>query len=521
MTSPQNTISRRHLLKGSLMTGSSLLIGGSAFSSPGLRTPATRPGMPWGVQLGDWDQRGFTLWSATDRPAEMLVELADNPAFRKAVSYRGSYALEHQDFTARMLIQGAPESDLLHYRVSFRDLNSCGLMSEPFLGTLRPLSSEPSRLRFCFSGDVAGQGWGINPDFGGMRIYDAMLKRQPDFFVHCGDAIYADGPIAAEVILDDGSLWKNIVTEAKSKVAETLTEYRGNYQYNLLDENVRRFAASVPQLVQWDDHETLNNWYPQEILDDARYTEKNLAVLSTRARQAFLEYAPINPTAFANQQIYRSFAYGSLLDVFMLDLRSYRGPNSPNRQPQRSPETDFLGQTQLDWIKQSLLKSKATWKVISSDMPIGLVVADGPTDFENGANGDGPALGRELEIAELLEFIARNNIENVVWITADVHYAAAHYYQPEKAQFKNFKPFWEFVSGPMHAGTFGPNALDNTFGPEVKWKGIPDNLKANRSPVDGFQFFGEIEIDAATRNMTVRQFNLNSVKVYETVLSAQ
>ena len=56
-------------------------------------------------------------------------------------------------------------------------------------------------------------------------------------------------------------MWRNLVTEEKSKVAETLDEFRGNYRYNLLDEHVRRFNAEVPQYVQWDDHEVTNNWF--------------------------------------------------------------------------------------------------------------------------------------------------------------------------------------------------------------------------------------------------------------------
>ena len=83
------------------------------------------------------------------------------------------------------------------------------------------------------------------------------------------------------------------------------------------------------------------------------------------------------------------------------------------------------------------------------------------------AQGDGPPRGRELEIADLLAFIKRAGIRNTVWLTADVHYTAAHYYDPDKAEFQDFEPFWEFVSGPIHAGTFGPNDLDNTFGPQL------------------------------------------------------
>ena len=65
-----------------------------------------------------------------------------------------------------------------------------------------------------------------------------------------------------------------------------------------------------------------------------------------------------------------------------------------------------------------------------------------------------------------------------MWLTADVHYTAAHYYDPNKAQFQDFEPFWEFVSGPLHAGTFGPDALDNTFGPQLRYVKAPAEGRA-------------------------------------------
>ena len=52
-----------------------------------------------------------------------------------------------------------------------------------------------------------------------------------------------------------------------------------------------------------------------------------------------------------------------------------------------------------------------------------------------------------------------------------MHYCAAHHYDPSRATFTEFDPFWEFVAGPLNAGTFGPNALDATFGPEVRFSG--------------------------------------------------
>jgi alkaline phosphatase D len=198
----------------------------------------------------------------------------------------------------------------------------------------------------------------------------------------------------------------------------------------------------------------------------------------------------------------------------MLDERSYRGANSPNRQLVASKETAFMGSSQLRWLKNQLQKSKATWKIIASDMPLGLIVPDGKVNFENFANGDGPALGRELEAADLLRFIKQKNIRNVVWLTADVHYAAAHYYNPNKAQFQDFKPFWEFVAGPMNSGTFGPNKLDNTFGPEVKFQSVSPQMKANRPPSEGLQFFGTVKIDGDSKVMTVALHNLAGKIIY-------
>jgi alkaline phosphatase D len=95
-----------------------------------------------------------------------------------------------------------------------------------------------------------------------MRIYDAMARARPDIFIHCGDTVYADQPLSAEVALGDGTVWRNLVTPAKSKVAETLEEFRGQHLYNLLDANLRRFNSEVSQVVLWDDHEVRDNWCP-------------------------------------------------------------------------------------------------------------------------------------------------------------------------------------------------------------------------------------------------------------------
>jgi alkaline phosphatase D len=301
-----------------------------------------------------------------------------------------------------------------------------------------------------------------------------------------------------------------------------LDEFRGNHRYNLLDENVRRFNASVSQFVIWDDHEVLNNWYPTEILGaDLPYTEHSVALLAARAKRAFQEYTPMRFDRTDPERIYRGIHVGPLVEILGFDMRSYRGANSKNRQTVLSDESMILGASQVAWLKRRLLASKATWKIVASDLPLGLTVVDGPL-FEAVANGDnGRPLGRELEIASLLKFVHDQRIRNVVFVTADVHYCAAHYYDPARAAFTKFHPFWEFVAGPAHAGTFGPAELDRTFGPELKFIGIPSGMKQNRPPSDGLQFFGTLRASAKTRALTVTLRNLEGKELYKVELPSE
>jgi alkaline phosphatase D len=245
-----------------------------------------------------------------------------------------------------------------------------------------------------------------------------------------------------------------------------------------------------------------------------------MRLLAARARQAFLEHYPIRLGRGHEQRIFRSLHYGPALEVFALDLRSYRGDNSANRQQRMGPEAALMGPAQLEWLKQGLATSRATWKVIASDLPIGLVVPDGPTNFEAFANADdGLPLGRELELASLLGFLRRHEVRNVVWLTADVHYAAAHRYDPSRARFTDFLPFWEFVAGPLHAGTFGPGTLDATFGPELRFLAIPPGMKPNRPPSAGLQFFGTLRIDGRSQVLTARLHDLSGADLYHVELT--
>jgi alkaline phosphatase D len=477
--------------------------------------------MPQGIAAGDVSAGRAVIWSRADRAARMFVEYSTTASFKDVRRVPGPAALDTSDFTARTVLTDLPAGQRIFYRVLFQDLADIRTWSGPQTGSFNTPPATRG-VTIAFSADTVGQGWGINPEWGGFRLYETMRRVEPDVFINLGDTIYADQPVQAEVKLDDGGVWKNVVTEAKSKAAETLADYRGNYQYNLLDEHMRRFNSEVPQVVIWDDHEVRDNWYlERDLSKDTRYTVKSVPLLAARARQAFFEYNPVPLLGDHPERIDRTVPYGPLVEIFALDMRSYRGPNSDNRQRTLDASSALMGAGHVARLKERLVASRAAWKVIASDLPLGLIVRDFPSHFEAVANADdGVPSGRELEIADLLRFIRDHRIRNVVWITADVHYCAAHHYDPSRARFSEFDPFWEFVAGPLNAGTFGPNDLDNTFGPEVKFTGIPAGMKPNRPPSAELQFFGSLTIDGRSRALTARLHDLTGKAIYSVELEA-
>ncbi|MDI2129907.1 alkaline phosphatase D family protein [Yinghuangia seranimata] len=480
-------------------------------SAPGLTV--ARPVLTHGVQSGDATADSAVVWGRADRPGRLVVECSTRPDFHNAQVVRGPLVTPETDLTGRVRLRGLQAGKRVHYRVHVE--GDRGAAGPSVTGSLVTAPHEHQRadVRFVWSGDIAGQGWGINPDIGGMTIFEQMRRLNPDFFLCSGDTVYSDGPLAPSVTLPDGRVWHNVVTPEKSKVAESLTEYRGQFAYNLLDANYRALMAEVAQINQWDDHEVRNNWYPGQILDDARYTEKRIDVLAARAKQAFREWTPIG-----DDRVYRKLSFGRHLDVFVLDMRTYKDPNDTDRYT--DPARGMLGDRQRRWLIEGLSNSRATWKVIANDLPLGLVVPDGPTNLEGVAQGDpGAPLGRELEFAEVLRTAQRRGVKGIVFLTADVHYTAAHHYDPARAAFKDFDPFWEFVSGPLNAGAFGPNKLDDTFGPKAEFVHAPP--RANLSPMEGFQHFGEVAVEGHSGELTVRLRDGESKVLWTTTLKPQ
>ncbi len=217
---PSRTAStRRTVLKRTVATAAYTAIGGVA--CPSISFAPDRPQITHGVQSGDVSADSGMVWARADRPSRMLVEVATTDTFREVRRAIFVDALPESDFTAKTLIDDLPPAQDIFYRISFQDLSSA-VFGESQIGHFRTGPRRRRSISFLWSGDTMGQGWGIDVARGGMRTYAAMLRNAPDFFIHCGDNIYADCPIAAEKKLPDARIWRSIVTEEKSKPARRI-----------------------------------------------------------------------------------------------------------------------------------------------------------------------------------------------------------------------------------------------------------------------------------------------------------
>lgn len=458
-----------------------------------------------GARSGEVTTSSAVVWSKAPREGRMMVRLSSGGKRRLV---KGRWATPDTDLTQRVELQGLAPGREYDARVWFESPD--GSRSAPTELSFSTAPIHAAAQSIIWSGDTCGQGWGIDRARGGLWTYRSMLKLRPDLFVHAGDTIYADEPMTETVSLEDGSTWHNDLTDAVVKVSETLTEFRGRHAYPLRDDNVRAFYAKVPTVAMWDDHETCNNWWPGEVITDWRYDERRADVLAVRGRRAWQEYQPVpvrrmvpaDGDGFVATRLYRKVPRGQHLDLFCLDMRSWRGPNGdtdPSVAYQRV-QAGLLGSDQERWLIESLRTSTATWKVIVADMPLS-APTNRVTDLDGYANGeDGRPIGREPELARILSAIKRHGVKNVVWLTADVHYTAAYHYTPERATFTDFDPFWEFISGPIAASPFWTKDadLDRTFGPEVVFsRGESEVGRLDIAPTPRNQYFGHLQLSAA------------------------
>src|SRR6185436_21116838 len=151
----------KHALAGSVtLTGLAGILH-SRQAPAAIAADSSRPNAPWGLQIGDVVDDRAIVWSRSDKPARMFVEWSRDESFANAVTLRGPHAIEVTDMTARLDLTNLPPESDVFVRAMFEDLDSGKARSEPVVGRFRTPPAKRRDVRFVWSGDTCGQGWGI------------------------------------------------------------------------------------------------------------------------------------------------------------------------------------------------------------------------------------------------------------------------------------------------------------------------------------------------------------------------
>jgi alkaline phosphatase D len=426
---------------------SALVVAGLALAGGASARPGGHdgPALSHGVVVGDVTPRSAVLWARGDRAGTLRVSLSGGP-HRRVERVRVQAA---DDWTGQVRLDGLAPARHYSYRVRF------GRGGTSTRGSFRtpPAETKAALVRLAFGGDVAGQNV-CRDAVEGFPIMNTIRAWRPDVFVGLGDMIYADNACGAT------GLYGNAQLAGAFGPAIDLAGFWAHWRYSRADPASRRLLASTSYVGVWDDHEVINDFGPATDVGSAPPYPPDLHLLPIGLR-AFLNYTPVASAP----RLYRSLRWGRHLELFVLDTRSYRDANNAPDSPQQ-PKT-MLGHEQLAWLKEGLVRSDATWKVIVSSVPMSIPTGFPPTNGRDGwANFDPPpATGYENELLDILRFMAENGVDNPVWITTDVHFAEAFRYSPFPAR-PDFAVH-EIATGPLNAGIFPNRNFDETLNPEV------------------------------------------------------
>jgi alkaline phosphatase D len=204
----------------------------------------------------------------------------------------------------------------------------------------------------------------------------------------------------------------------------SLQDYRTRYSQYRLDEDFQKAHQMHPFITIWDDHEISNNAYQSGAQNHQPEQEGDFDKRKSVAQQAYYEWLPVreNPA----NHLYRSFKYGDLVDLIMLDERlagRSAQVNSITQEDFRSSERSMLGKEQLDWFKEQLKNSRAQWKIIGNQVIFSKldISALGWRGLVNTDAWDGYPAEQE----DIIHFLKTNAIQNVVFLSGDTHRAWA------------------------------------------------------------------------------------------------
>ena len=230
------------------------------------------------------------------------------------------------------------------------------------------------------------------------------------------------------------------------------------------DRNMKRLLAQTCLYSVWDAGEVLPDFGGAwSYWNEATRARSGYPEVVSEGLDAYLEYAPVMRMPGEYDRIYRSFRRGEDLELFLADTRSFR---SRDDQPDASGKT-MLGLPQLDWLRKGLVDSKATWKVVCMSAPLSIPIGDPHARDGWAAAEEQGERGFESELLDLLDWLDRGHVRNVVFLTAGADWPAEMRYARDFDGDGVPLVFYEVSVGPLYGRTGNPAPLDPTLAPQL------------------------------------------------------
>jgi alkaline phosphatase D len=409
-----------------------------------------------GVASGDPLQDRVILWtrlnSADGQPAELSWALSSDAGLTNIVQQGTAAATAERDYTVKVDVTGLTPGTTYYYAFALRG------RGRTVTGRTRTLPVQADRSRIAFTSCA-------NYQYGYFNAYRAIAKRNDlDLWIHLGDYIYeyAEGVYQDPLIAPARPL-------APATETITLADYRARYGHYRKDPDLQEVHRQHPLIAVWDDHEFANNAYVDGAQNHAiDGSEGDWGTRKQRAAQAFLEWLPIrvaDPSAAPVPRIFRTFSFGDLFDLIMLDTRIIAraeqaggdtGLGTDVGEPSEwvDPQRQLLGSEQEAWFLGELTASKdrAVWRLIGNQVTFAQTRSPfDPTKilFSDFWDGYQPARQR------VIDHIVSNGIHDIAFLTGDIH--------SSWAMEVNANPFVETPPAPFAVELVGPSVTSEAY----------------------------------------------------------
>jgi alkaline phosphatase D len=415
-------LSRRELLNIAWRLGAAAVAAPLATTRVSAQMAFEAYPFPLGVASGDPVPDGVVLWTRlAGRPLEggglpmvnleVGWEVAHDRAFADVVRKGVALARPELGHSVHVEVSGLdPARDYFYRFRAGREVSQIGRTR-----TAPAPGASIDAVRFAMVGCN-------HYETGYFTAFRRIAEEAMDFVFHTGDYIYEER--------DNGGRTE-VVREHQGQEIYTLVDYRNRYALYKMDADLRAAHASAPFIVTWDDHEVDNDYAGNR---DEQDTPPEVFLLRRAAAyQAFYEHMPLRPGQFpmgSDLKLYRRLAFGSLIDLKVLDTRQYRsnqaceGGAAPGCSELGDARRTMLGEAQERWLFDELGRAQSRWTVIGQQVPLfgrdlGPENASGRVSTDK---WDGYPVARDRLIARLVETRAPNPI--VLSGDVHVHYGA-------------------------------------------------------------------------------------------------